>query len=98
MKLLLALFVVLGFSGCATNQAEAPQAWQAVHVGMSRQQVYSLIGRPDDTSPDPGGLRATVLWDWDHWQKHIASNQSCGLDVLYDTNWLVKSINIWTNR
>ena len=57
-KILIGLLIVLIlFIGFNDQQSTYPASWNEVHLGMTKQEVYGLVGTPtDDWGEIKGGF------------------------------------------
>src|SRR5689334_5783569 len=70
----LALLVLTGCSSPRTN--EAPDAWNALNAGMTRQEVSTALGKPSSLGPSKD------IWRSSGWE----------LEVTYDDNGRARDI------
>jgi hypothetical protein len=93
MKTLCSLLLALALVGCATHYSQPPKSWQAVRLGMPRQEVLVLVGQP--SSHEAGHRDAqkdTVIYEKDHWELPTSPSTVAGLDVSYNEEGRVVSV------
>jgi hypothetical protein len=83
MKAWLPLLIIVGMAGCTTHRAESPQSWEVVYLGMSRQQIHAIFGRPDESYSEESNADS-VTQARDHWKPRSEADHRLGLDVSYN--------------
>lgn len=88
--------VVLAVSGCSTpnpNTEATASSYEQVKVGMSREEVYALLGEPRSTEPvgDVEHCRSAT-WSiphgshgWGHWTVTFTQNTVTGVKTGHAT-------------
>ena len=83
-------------SGCTSSQMGATQSWDGIHNGMTREEVYAMIGRSDYGEPERH-FESSKSLAWESWAHENGNGKNVVLSLSYDTTGRVVSVSRITN-